>query len=130
MNAENMTTQLANAAPHSCLRCGRVVTKRAQHEELEERVLAAIRAGHPEWDGADAHGGAHVEHYRRLLRLRKSRSARVRAARRRARVRRRSQLRLVLRVAFTVVALAVVVLAAPVDLQNYLGIVRTGRGRR
>lgn len=65
-NVETITNQTAT---HSCLRCGRVVTKREQHEELEERVLEAIRAGRPDW--AEAVSGddstLHVERLRELL---------------------------------------------------------------
>jgi hypothetical protein len=89
MNTQSIQTQSATPAPQSCLRCGRVVTKREQHDELEERVLEAIRASRPDW--ADSDGGdsaPHVEHYRELLRLRKKRSERARAERLHARVRR------------------------------------------
>ena len=132
MNVESMTTQTAQAAQHSCLRCGRVVTKREQHEELEERVLEAIRAGRPEWAAADGDGddAPHVEHYRKLLRLRKRRRARTRAARLRARVTRRRQLALAMRIVFTVVALAAAALVAPVDLRHYFGTIRTNGGEK
>lgn len=32
-----------------CLRCGRVLTDRALHDSMEESMLYAIRARHPEW---------------------------------------------------------------------------------
>jgi outer membrane protein TolC len=55
MGAISTSTTQAPVAPQSCLVCRRVVTKREQHDELEERVLASIRAEHPEW--ADAEDG-------------------------------------------------------------------------
>ena len=65
------------------------MTKREQHDELEERVLEAIRASRPDWaDEEDGDGAPHVEHYRELLRLRKRRGERARAERLHARVRR------------------------------------------
>jgi len=128
MSAETMTTQ---AAPLPCVRCGRVVTKREQHEELEGRVLDAIRAGRPEWAGAaDVDGAPHVERYRALLRLRKRRGARARALRLRARIRRRRQIKLALRVLFAIVAVAAVALVGPVDLSSYFGRVGTGGGEK
>ena len=87
MNAVSTSMPQAPPAPQSCLRCRRVVTKREQHDALEERVLEAIRAEHPEWADADGDTAPHVEHYRELLHLRKRRSARARAERLRARVR-------------------------------------------
>jgi len=130
MNTQTMTTQPAQQAPHSCRRCGRVVTKREQHEALEARVLESIRAEHPEWAGADGHDAPHEEHYRKLLRLRRRRRARTRAARLRARVSRRRQFALAMRIVFTVVALAAAALVAPVDLRHYFGTVRTNGGEK
>ena len=66
-----------------CLVCGRTLTERALHDELEGLVLAAIRAEHPEW----AEGGEACEpcvaHYRRLLRGRVTREQRLRERSRR-----------------------------------------------
>lgn len=56
-----------------CLLCGRTLTDRALHDALEEPVLAAIRAEHPEWSGVDGVCEPCVEHYRRLLRERLTR---------------------------------------------------------
>jgi hypothetical protein len=75
-------------APQSCLRCRRVLTKREQHDALEECVLATIREQHPEWTDASVGGDPHVEYYRALLRQRKRRNASARAARLRERIRR------------------------------------------
>lgn len=85
MNVGSPTTP---SAPQSCLRCRRVVTKREQHDALEERVLGTIRAEHPEWADAEGEHAPHVKHYRALLELRKRRSARTRAERLRDRLRR------------------------------------------
>ena len=84
----NCATTGGSPAPQSCLRCRRVVTKREQHDALEECVLAAIRAQHPEWTNADGCSDPHVEHYRALLRQRKLRSTGARTERLRERVRR------------------------------------------
>ena len=88
MNVAVAIETVAPPAPHTCQKCGRVVTKREQHEALEERVLETIRAEHPEWVDAADEGDPYVEHYRALLRQRKERSARSRAERLHARVRR------------------------------------------
>ena len=127
-NAETITKQ---AARHSCLRCGRVVTKREQHEELEERVLEAIRAGRPDWAeaGLDDEGAPHVERLRELLRLREGRGEGEGAERMSARVRRQQQITFLLQILFAVVAVATMALLAPADwLQHFnSGVWRTRR---
>ncbi len=118
MNVETITKQ---AAPHSCMRCGRLVTKREQHEELEERVLEAIRAARPDWDEAasDKDGAPHVERLRELLRLRKRRGEGESALRVRAHVRRQQQITFLLQILFAVVAVATMALLAPADWLHY-----------
>lgn len=117
-NVETITKQ---AAPHSCLRCGRVVTKREQHEELEERVLEAIRAGRPDWAeaGSDDDSAPHVERLRELLRLRKRRGEDESAESMSERVRRQQQMTFLLQILFAVVAVATMVLLAPADWLHY-----------
>ncbi len=58
-----------------CLLCGRTLTDRALHDALEEPVLAAIRAEHPEWSSIDGACQPCVSHYRSLLRERLARGA-------------------------------------------------------
>jgi hypothetical protein len=60
-----------------CLLCGRTLTDRALHDALEEPVLAAIRAEHPEWSSVDGACQPCVNHYRNLLRERLTREARL-----------------------------------------------------
>jgi hypothetical protein len=60
-----------------CLLCGRTLTDRALHDALEEPVLAAISAEHPEWSSVDGACQPCVNHYRSLLRERLTREARL-----------------------------------------------------
>ncbi|MGH9945371.1 MAG: hypothetical protein ACRD9R_23715 [Pyrinomonadaceae bacterium] len=58
-----------------CLLCGRTLTDRASHDRVEEPVLAAIRAEHPQWAAADGGGCAEcLKRYRELLRERATRA--------------------------------------------------------
>ena len=68
----------ARSAPQCCLVCGRTLTDRAQHDELEGRVLASIRSEHPEWAGGDGGCERCVARYRELLRERLTREERLR----------------------------------------------------
>lgn len=61
-----------------CLLCGRTLTDRAAHDALEERVLEAIRAEHPDWESDDEACQPCVTHYRSLIKGRASRSERLR----------------------------------------------------
>ena len=61
-----------------CLRCRRVLTDRALHDLVEDSVLHAIGARHPEWATADEECRPCVEEYRRLLSDRQTRSERLR----------------------------------------------------
>ena len=99
MNVETNRTQ---TTPHSCLTCGRVVTRREQHEALEGRVLESI----------------HVERFRELLHLRKGRGGRERAEGTRAGAR-QQHVTFALQILFAVVAVAAVALLAPVDWQQH-----------
>jgi len=70
-----------------CLRCGRVLTDRALHDSMEESMLYAIRARHPEWaqETPGEAGGEECQpclsEYRRLLSDRQTRAEeRLRAA--------------------------------------------------
>ena len=67
-----------------CLRCGRVLTDRALHDSMEESMLYAIRARHPEWaQKTDKTGGECqpcLSEYRRLLSDRQTRAERMLAA--------------------------------------------------
>lgn len=65
MTGSKMSTSL-----QCCLICGRTLTDRALHDELEEAVLATIRAEHPQW--VDAGGACEpcAKHYRELLKAR------------------------------------------------------------
>jgi hypothetical protein len=95
-----------------------VVTKREQHERLEERVLEAIRAGRPERAGDEGEeGAAHVERLRELMRLRKSRGEDAGAEQVRAHG--RQQITFALQILFAVVAVAALALLSPVDWQRY-----------
>lgn len=70
-------TSETSAALQCCVLCHRTLTDRAQHEALEESVLATLRAEHPEWArGAAADGvrQASVEYYRALLKQRAERA--------------------------------------------------------
>ena len=120
MSAESIQTQ---PTTYSCRRCGRVVTKREQHEELEARVLEAIRAGRPEWaddsEETSADGAPHVERFRELLRMRKERGEGEGAERMRASVRRQQQITFALQIIFAVVAVALMALLAPADWQHF-----------
>jgi hypothetical protein len=60
-----------------CLVCGRTLTNRAAHDALEESVLEAISAEHPEWVNEDGICALCVTHYRELLKARISRSERL-----------------------------------------------------
>lgn len=64
-----------------CLRCGRVLTDRALHDSMEESMLYAIRARHPEWAleaGRAGEAGGECQpclsEYRRLLGDRQTRA--------------------------------------------------------
>jgi hypothetical protein len=92
MNVVSTLTITAPPALQSCLRCRRVVTKREQHDAVEERVLETIRAEHPEWASITGASDPYLNQYRKVLQMRKSRSARARAERLHARVRRSRQL--------------------------------------
>jgi len=80
----NETTELAPGL-QCCLRCGRVLTDRALHDSMEESMLYAIRARHPEWvqETNEASGECQpcLSEYRRLLDDRRTRAEeRLRAA--------------------------------------------------
>jgi len=62
-----------------CLVCGRTLTNRAAHEALEESVLEAISAEHPEWVNEDGICARCITHYQAFLKARISRSERLRA---------------------------------------------------
>lgn len=67
-----------------CLRCGRVLTDRALHDSMEESMLYAIRARHPEWaqkkaDEASEDCQPCLSEYRRLLNDRHTRAELLRA---------------------------------------------------
>jgi hypothetical protein len=73
-----MTTELNGTnetnALQCCVLCHRTLTDRAQHDALEERVLATLRAEHPEWKReADGARKSSVEYYRALLKQRTER---------------------------------------------------------
>ena len=86
-----MMSEATELAPglQCCLRCGRVLTDRALHDSMEESMLYAIRARHPEWaqpqpqqQGAadetrEAGGECQpcLSEYRRLLGDRRTRAA-------------------------------------------------------
>ncbi len=71
-----------------CMRCGRVLTDRALHDSMEESMLYAIRARHPEWaqkttgEAGEASGECQpcLNEYRRLLSDRQTRAERMLAA--------------------------------------------------
>lgn len=89
------TTTPSAPALQCCLLCRRTLTDREQHDKLEESVLAAIRAEHPEWAHNAAEGcDPFVAHYRALLRGRAARAEqprRIRAIRSRRREIRRDK---------------------------------------
>ena len=74
--------EIVNVTPgwQCCLRCGRALTDRALHDRLEEPVLVAIRAEHPEWSDGDGACRPCVRHYRKLLDDRLTRDERLRAS--------------------------------------------------
>ncbi|MFN2456149.1 MAG: hypothetical protein ABR577_18245 [Pyrinomonadaceae bacterium] len=61
-----------------CVRCGRVLTDRALHDSIEERVLDSIRADHSEWIQADGACQPCLSEYRRLLVNRQTRAEQLR----------------------------------------------------
>ncbi len=68
----------AHSAIQCCIVCGRTLTDRALHDELEDQVLAAIRAEHPEWTDQNGVCEACVSYYRNLLQERATREERLR----------------------------------------------------
>ncbi|MCA1616387.1 MAG: hypothetical protein LC800_20275 [Acidobacteria bacterium] len=73
-----MSETATRSAVQCCLVCGRTLTERALHDELEGRALAGIRSEHPEWAGEDGSCERCVAHYRKLLQERLTREERVR----------------------------------------------------
>ena len=73
-----------------CLLCGRTLTDRALHDELEGRVLDAIRAEHPEWVGEGGACAPCTKHYRGILKSRASRAQQLKTLARRGRLWRRA----------------------------------------
>ncbi len=69
-----------------CVRCGRVLTDRALHDSIEERVLDSIRADHSEWVQADGACQPCLGEYRRLLVNRRTRSEQLREEAARTRI--------------------------------------------
>jgi hypothetical protein len=70
LNSTNETNAL-----QCCVLCHRTLTNRAQHDALEESVLATLSAEHPEWKReADDEREASVEYYRALLKQRSERA--------------------------------------------------------
>ncbi len=66
-----------------CLLCGRTLTDRALHDQLEESILASIQAEHPEWSDRDGACQPCVQHYRKFLRERMGRAERLQVPARR-----------------------------------------------
>ncbi|MBA2340729.1 MAG: hypothetical protein H0V88_10065, partial [Pyrinomonadaceae bacterium] len=66
---KTITTTQNDYALQCCLLCRHTLTDREQqHDKLEQSILEAIRAEHPEWrDGEDSERTPHVARYRSLL---------------------------------------------------------------
>ena len=56
-----------------CVLCGRMLTDRSLHDDLERAILAAIRSEHPEWVDANGICELCIRKYRMLLEQRRRR---------------------------------------------------------